>query len=57
MIRPKGWRKGQTIFNFLSWLKENHKVSTIAERQNDMIDPYYIEDKDWDRLFKDFLKV
>ncbi len=26
--RPKGWRKGQTIFNFLWWLKEHRLIPT-----------------------------
>lgn len=52
---PKGLRKGQIIFNFLAWLKKNNKITSVANQQNDMIDPFYIEDKDWYKLYEEFL--
>jgi hypothetical protein len=43
---PKGWRKGQTIANFLIWLGENEV----------MIDIFYMEDSQLDKLYAKFLK-
>lgn len=43
---PKGWRKGQTLVNFLAW------VHLVAKN-----DPFYIEDRELDKLFKEFLKL
>ena len=45
-------RKGQTIFNFLEWLKEEKGV----DGKNKMADPFYITDDNWDKLFKEYTK-
>ena len=52
---PKGWRKGQTLFNFLEWLLENggHR-NQAGERQADV---FYVEDVWLDSKWKEFLKV
>ena len=42
---PKGWREGQTISNFLIWL----------DGEGEMADPFYIEDKELNKKFKQFL--
>ena len=42
---PDRWRKGQTLFNFMHWVKENYEK-----------DIFYMEDKEVDRLYKKFLK-
>lgn len=47
------WRKGQTIFNFLEWLK----IKGFSDNQNNrMADPFHIHDKEWDELFDQFIK-
>ena len=46
-------RKGQTVFNFLVWLKEEKGV----DGKNKMADPFYITDDNWDKLFKEYTKV
>ena len=43
--RPKGWRKGQTIYNFLTWLTEDK-----YERY------YYVSDEQWDKWYEEFLR-
>ena len=63
---PKGWRKGQTIFNFLGWLKTEKGYSPEflmgKEEEEDslatgrMADPFHIPDKELDELFMEFLK-
>ena len=55
MRRPKDWRKGQTIFNFLAWLTEKG-YATPNPKRIDMADPYYIGDEAWDRYYKKFLE-
>lgn len=61
---PVGWRKGQTIFNFLWWLNSNKKfrrefdVEAIKgqfEVGGRMADPFYIPDDEFDALYKEFL--
>ena len=46
-------RKGQTVFNFLVWLKEEKGV----DGKNKMADPFYITDDNWDKLFKEYTKI
>lgn len=54
MKLPKGWRTGQTIFNFLEWLKE---VKGIDGNQNQrMADPFYIPNAEFDILYWEFLE-
>ncbi len=49
---PKGLRKGQTIFNFLEWLK---KEKGIDGNQSDRLaDPFYIEDEAFDKYWEEF---
>lgn len=50
---PKGWRKGQTIFNFLEWLRVE-KGYWQAKR---MADPFNIPDDEFDELFEEFLET
>lgn len=58
---PKDWRKGQMIANFLKWLNEEKEYPTEfidgGWTNGFMADPFYIEDKEWDKLFKEFLKL
>jgi len=54
MKRPRGWRKGQTIFNFLEWLNVNKKVD---KNQNiRMADPFFLDDSNWDKYWGEFLE-
>ena len=66
MSRPTGWRKGQTIFNFLRWLKLEKKFpgetclsgdkGDLVECSNTrMADPYHVEDERFDDLYQEFL--
>lgn len=51
---PKGWRKGQTIFNFLWWLKSDKGFHPeIGEER--MADPFHIDDGELEKLFTEFL--
>ncbi len=56
MKRPKNWRTGQTIFNFLAWVKKEDKYQTAAEESHAMIDPYYIPDETWDELYAEYMR-
>jgi hypothetical protein len=62
---PKGWRKGQTLFSFLWWLK-NEKLFTTefiemdkdwkpVYAQGGMADPFHIPDAKLEKLFAEFL--
>ncbi len=54
---PKGWRKGQTIFNFLEWLHTNRGYSLPAYTPHSrMADPFHIPDVMFDDLYNEFLK-
>ena len=46
MEKPKGWRRGQYYVNLLDWME-----------QESGIDPFYIEDKDFDEYEKKFLEL
>ena len=51
--KPKTWRTGQTVFNFLEWLTTQGYATNQSNR---MADPFYIPDDEWDKLYKQFLK-
>lgn len=54
METPKGWRKGQTVFNFLEWMLYH---GYAQRNQNDrMADPFYIDDATWNKYYEEFLK-
>lgn len=50
---PPSWRKGQTIFNFLEWLSTKDYPTAQSTR---MADPFHISDKEFDKLWEEFLK-
>lgn len=54
MNRPKGWRKGQMIFNFLEWLGADKNMPTSQSSR--MADPFYLRDEEWDRLWEEYCK-
>ncbi len=51
MERPKNWRKGQTMFNFLEWLKSKGIQGNQNQR---MADPFHLSDKEWDEYWEEF---
>lgn len=51
---PKGWRKGQAIFNFLWWLKEKEGYDPEVGPER-MADPFNIDDKKFEELYDEFL--
>jgi len=50
---PPHWRKGQTIFNFLNWLKE--KKGYHGNQNLQMADPFSIPDGDLDKLYEEYM--
>lgn len=57
---PKNWRKGQTIFNFLEWLRVekgfNQEDGELIMSDTRMADPFYIVDEELDKYYEEFLK-
>lgn len=53
--KPKDWRTGQTIFNFLEWLKNEKGVS--GNQNSRLADTFYISDKELDKHYKEYLKI
>ncbi len=52
--KPKGWRDGQTIFNFLEWIAKKDYAPTVQSKR--MADPFHIDDIELETLYKQFLK-
>lgn len=52
---PPGWRKGQTIFNFLWWLQSNKGRSPEFGAGGRMADPFRIPNEELDKLWEEFL--
>lgn len=40
IVPPAGWRIGQTLFNFLAWVKETHGYNGLEDSR--MADPFHI---------------
>lgn len=51
--KPKGWRTGQTVFNFLEWLALRKGVS--GNQNARMADPFPIPDKEWDEWWAEYI--
>ena len=51
----KEMRKGQHLFNFLEWLRVEKGYE--ANQSLRMADPFYIQDKEWDKLLEEYLKT
>lgn len=51
---PPTWRKGQTIFNFLEWLKV--KKGMPGNQNERMADPFFLPDEKFEKFFEEFLK-
>jgi len=52
---PKGWRKGQFIFNFLEWIKIQYYHD--KSKTTRMIDPFYITDEQFDKYYNEYIKT
>ncbi|MCP6727341.1 MAG: hypothetical protein KJI69_05030 [Patescibacteria group bacterium] len=53
---PKGWRKGQFIFNFLEWLRIRQAGQGIfTECGGRMADPFHISDEEWDSRIEEYI--
>jgi hypothetical protein len=50
--KPEDWRKGQTIFNFLEFLRRKGYGSEQSAR---MADPFYIPDDELEELYEEYL--
>jgi hypothetical protein len=50
--RPTDWRDGQTIFNFLEWLRRKGYDTNENYR---MADPFHIPNAKLNRLFEEFI--
>lgn len=64
--KPKHWRIGQTIFNFLGYLKSkgvsgevvNHpETGEPLHSSGAMADPFYISDEELIKHYEDFKKL
>ncbi len=55
---PKGWRKGQAIFNFLAWLHKEKNYALEFDRETGrMADCFHIPDSKFDKLYDEFLEL
>jgi hypothetical protein len=55
---PKGWRMGQTIFNFLEWLKREKKYANgFTDTGSRMADPFHISDEKFEELYAEFIAL
>ena len=53
-IRPSGWRKGQTMANFLIWLHQQKGFP--LDQSNRMADLFHLSDEQLEKLYLEFLK-
>ncbi len=49
---PDNWRKGQTLFNFLEWVRENKDVSNTQSAR--MADPFHLDDKKLEEYWEEY---
>jgi hypothetical protein len=54
--RPKGWRVGQTLYQFKTWLADK-KDTDGSDIYVDGSDIFYIDDSDLDRYYQEFLRT
>ena len=54
MKKPKNWRNGQFVFNFLEWLGCEKDVPLNQSVR--MADPFHLSDEDWDKYYKEYIK-
>lgn len=54
---PRGWRQGQTLFNFLWWLQsEKGYQPELGSHGCRMADPFHIPDDRFEMLFEEYLE-
>ena len=53
--RPKEWRQGQTIFNFLEWLNATGKAP--SSQSNRMADPFHLQDEELEEMYDEFIEL
>lgn len=53
--KPKNWRIGQTIFNFLEWLRVNKKID--SNQSSRMADPFHISDEIFNKYYDEFISL
>lgn len=53
---PQNWRKGQTLFNFLEWLRTDHDYAPHPDN-NVCADPFHIDDALLDKLYEEYLST
>lgn len=51
--KPEQWRIGQTIFNFLEWLKQAKYIN--GDQSGRLADTFYISDKDMEKYYNEYL--
>ena len=49
---PKGWRKGQTLFVFLEWLKTKKGVE--GNQNQRLADTFHLSDKELESYIKEY---
>lgn len=52
---PPEWRKGQTIFNFLEWLRTEKNVQTNQNLR--MADPFHLSNAQMDKFYKEYMEI
>lgn len=53
MEKPKGWRKGQMIFNFLEWCRSEGVHGNQNAR---LADTFHLRDEEYDKLWAEYCK-
>lgn len=55
---PTGWRKGQTIFNFLEWLRIEKGIDEVfGSSGGRMAAPFHLSDKLFDKYWIEFINL
>lgn len=52
MEKPEHWRDGQTIVNFMVWMKDTKKFHTI-----EVADIFQMEDKDYKKFYNEYINT
>ena len=53
--KPKSWRKGQFLFNFLEWLRTEKSVP--SNQSDRLADTFHISDEDFDKYYDEYIKL
>ena len=53
MGAPLSWRDGQTLFNFLWWLKEEKGV--LGDASNRLADTFHLSNEELNIFYKEFI--